>query len=49
MLPPDQQMILNLEHTIPATSASPSSQLSLSGYIDYTAVVANLRDAGKST
>ena len=46
MLSPDQRMVLNMEHAVPATTISPST---LSGFVDYTAVVASQRAAGKST
>ena len=45
MLPPNQRMVLNMEHAVPVTTISPST---LSGFVDYTAVVASQRAAGKS-
>jgi len=48
MLPPDKRMVLSMEHAVPATTISPSSLSSLSGFVDYTAVVASQRAAGKS-
>ena len=48
MLPPDKRMVLNMEYIIPATTISPSSLSTLSGLIDYTAVVASQQTAGKS-
>ena len=47
MLPPERCMVLNMEHTVPAMNANPSSFFTLSGFVDYTAVVANLEDPGK--
>lgn len=47
MLPPNQRMVLNMEHVVPATTISPSSLSTLSGFVDYTAVVASQRAAGK--
>ena len=49
MLPPNQHMVLNVEHTIPATTINASSLSTLSGFVDYTAVVAGQRDAGSLT
>jgi hypothetical protein len=49
MLPPNKRMVLNMEHIVPATAISPSSLSTLSGFVDYTAVVASQRAAGKST
>jgi len=42
MLPKYKRMVLNMEHHIPSTTVDPSimTSLRLSGYIDYTAVVA---------
>ena len=34
-------MVLNMEHVVPATTISPSSLSTLSGLIDYTAIVAS--------
>ena len=48
MLPPNKRMVLNMEHVVPATAISPSSLSTLSGFVDYTAVVASQRAAGKS-
>jgi len=48
MLPPNKRMVLNMEHVVPATTINPSSLSTLSGFVDYTAVVANQRAAGKS-
>lgn len=48
MLPPNQRMVLSMEHAVPATTISPSSLSTLSGFVDYTAVVASQRAAGKS-
>ncbi|KAF5381638.1 hypothetical protein D9615_005460 [Tricholomella constricta] len=45
MLPPSQRMVLNMEHTASATTISPSSSSTLSGFVDYTVVVADQRDA----
>ncbi|KAH7910224.1 hypothetical protein BJ138DRAFT_1009256 [Hygrophoropsis aurantiaca] len=45
MLPPNKRMVLNMEHVVQATTASPSSLSSLSGFVDYTAVVASQCDA----
>ena len=49
MLPPNQRMALNVEHAVPATTISPSNLSTLSGFVDYTAVAASQRAAGKST
>ncbi|KAF8075258.1 hypothetical protein FPV67DRAFT_1476688 [Lyophyllum atratum] len=50
MLPKDKRMVLNMEHHVPSTKVDLSSETSrsLSGYIDYTAVVAeaNASSAG---
>ncbi|KAG1727127.1 hypothetical protein EDB19DRAFT_1750969 [Suillus lakei] len=43
MIPPDKSMVLNMEHIVPATTISPSSLQTLSGFIDYTAVVVDKR------
>jgi hypothetical protein len=48
MLPPNQRMVLNMEHVVPATTISPSGLSTLSGFVDYTAIVASQRAAGKS-
>ncbi|KAI0248035.1 hypothetical protein BJV78DRAFT_849657 [Lactifluus subvellereus] len=45
MLPPNQRMVLNMEHVVPATTISPSSLSTLSGFVDYTAIVASQRAA----
>jgi hypothetical protein len=47
MLPPNKRMVLNMEHAVPSTTISPSSLSTLSGFVDYTAVVASQRTAGK--
>ena len=47
MLPPNQRMALNVEHAVPATTISPSNLSTLSGFVDYTAIVASQRAAGK--
>ena len=47
MLPRNQRMVLNMVHAVPATTSS-SSLSTLSGFVDYTAVVASQRMAGKS-
>jgi len=39
MLSPDQHMVLNMEHLVPPTAISPSSLLTLSGIVDYTAII----------
>ncbi|KAG1827625.1 uncharacterized protein BJ212DRAFT_1313648 [Suillus subaureus] len=44
MLPPDKYMILNKEHVVPATAISPSGLQTLSGIVDYTAIVASQSD-----
>ena len=49
MLPPNQRMVLTMEHAVPAITISPSSLSTLSGFVDYTAVVASQRAAGKSS
>ena len=41
-------MVLNMEHVVPATTISPSSLSTLSEFVDYTAIVASQRVAGKS-
>ncbi|KAH8994628.1 hypothetical protein EDB92DRAFT_1850465 [Lactarius akahatsu] len=49
MLLPDQHMILNMEQIVPAMTTSPLNFPSLSGLVDYFAVVvANQRVASKS-
>ncbi len=48
MLSPNKRMVLNMEHIVPATTINPSSMSTLSGFVDYTAVVASQRVAGKS-
>ena len=48
MLPPDRRMVLNMKHVVPATTISPSSLSTLSGFVDYTAIVASQRAAGRS-
>ena len=48
MLSPNKRMVLNMEHVVPATTISPSSLSTLSGFVDYTAIVASERIAGKS-
>ncbi len=48
MLQPDKHMVLNMEHTVPATTIDPSSLSTLSGFVDYTAVIGSQRYAGKS-
>jgi len=45
MLPPNKRMVLNMEHAVPSTTISPSSLSTLSGFVDYTAVVASQRTA----
>ena len=45
MLPPNKRMVLNTEHVVPVTTIRP---LSLSRFVDYTAIVASQRAAGKS-
>ncbi|KIJ51002.1 hypothetical protein M422DRAFT_204014 [Sphaerobolus stellatus SS14] len=45
MLPEAKRMVLNMEHAVPATTISPSSLRTLSGFVDYTAVVASERTA----
>jgi hypothetical protein len=40
-------MILNMEHTVPATTVNEESLATLSGSIDYTAIVTDERTAGK--
>jgi hypothetical protein len=48
MLSPDKRMVLNMEHVVPSATISPSSLSTLSGFVDYTAIVASQRVAGKS-
>ena len=48
MLPEAKRMILNMEHVGPTTNISPLSLQTLSGFVDYTAVVASERTAGRS-
>jgi len=38
-------MVVNMEHAVPATTVSPSSLSTLSGFIDYSAVVTSQRTA----
>ncbi|KAF8332431.1 hypothetical protein F5887DRAFT_996797 [Amanita rubescens] len=45
MLSPNKRMVLNMEHVVPATTISPSSLSTLSGFVDYTAIVASQRVA----
>jgi len=48
MLSPGQGMVLNMEHLVPPTPVSPSSLSTLSGIVDYTAIIASKEVAGKS-
>ena len=48
MLPPNQRMVLSIKHIVPATTIRPSSLPTLSGFVDYTAIVASQRVVGKS-
>ncbi len=48
MLSPNKRMVLNMEHVVPTSTISPSSLSTLSGFVDYTAIVASQRVAGKS-
>jgi hypothetical protein len=48
MLSPNEGMVLNMEHVVPATTIDPSSLATLSGFVDYTAMVANEDFTGKS-
>ena len=48
MLSPNKRMVLNMEHVVPATTISPSSLSTLSGFVDYTAIVASQHVAGGS-
>ncbi|KAH9979063.1 hypothetical protein BGW80DRAFT_1222200 [Lactifluus volemus] len=41
MLPPNKRMALIMEHIVPAATIDPSSLSSLSGFVDYTAIVAS--------
>ncbi|KAI0296535.1 hypothetical protein B0F90DRAFT_1745189 [Multifurca ochricompacta] len=45
MLSQDKHMVVNMEHVVPATTISPSSLSTLSGFVDYTAIVASQRVA----
>ncbi|KAI9509432.1 hypothetical protein F5148DRAFT_1187990 [Russula earlei] len=45
MLSPTKRMVLNMEHVVPATTISPSSLSTLSGFVDYTAIVGSQRIA----
>lgn len=45
MMAPDARMIVDMEHAIPATTVSPSSLATLSGYV---AMVTTSRNARKS-
>ena len=41
-------MVLNMEHLVSPTAISPSSLLTLSGIVDYTAIIVRQEVAGKS-
>ena len=47
MVPEGMRMVLNMEHTIPATVVHTTTTTTLAGQIDYSAVVADEEDAGK--
>ena len=48
MVPEGMRMVLNMEHTIPATVVRPTTTTTaLAGQIDYSAVVADETDASK--
>lgn len=47
MLPPDKHMVVNMEQNVPTTTISPSSFSTLSGFVDYTAIIASESTAGK--
>ena len=49
MLPLDKRMVLNIERATPTVPVSPTSFVTLSGFIAYTAAVADPMHAGKST
>ena len=48
MLSSDKRMVLTMEYAIPSVNIG-SSNINLSGLIDYAAIVANKKDASKST
>lgn len=48
MLPSDKRMVFGMERAVSATTVSPSSLSTLSGFTNYTAIVARQRAAGKS-
>ncbi|KAK0434304.1 hypothetical protein EV421DRAFT_1740954 [Armillaria borealis] len=47
MVPTGMRMVLNMEHTIPATVLHPTTSTTLAGQIDYSAIVAEEGVAGK--
>jgi len=47
MVPEGMRMVLNMEHTIPATVVHSTTATALAGQIDYSAIVANEMDASK--
>ena len=48
ILSSDKRMVLTMEYTVPSVNIG-SSNVNLSGLIDYAAIVTNKKDAGKST
>ena len=48
MLAADKRMVVNMEHAVPATTVSPSSLSTLSGFIVYSAVVTSQCTPGNS-
>jgi hypothetical protein len=48
MLPQNQSMVLGMEQIVPAMLLSPSRFSDLSGFVDYSAIVADPQTAGKS-
>lgn len=47
MLPPHHDAVLNVDHVVPAMTFSQSSPATLSGLVNYTAVVPSPQAAGK--
>ena len=48
MLSPDKRMVLTMEYAVPSVNIGPSN-INISGLIDYAAIIANKKNASKST
>jgi hypothetical protein len=48
MLSSDKRMVLTMEYAVPSVNIGPSN-INISGLIDYAAIVANKKNASKST